>query len=241
MADETIKAAITDVSYEDHYNDDGIKTRKYTFKIDGKKLTCHIHRLEHLSEGDTMIVKVRKENNAYVMVAGLHTARGYKWGKISELKTLKGEADNFSFMRGKIIEKRKSNPGAVNLSRTNFTIVLENGNFYVSGYIGVKLKRDDEVSAVIEDQFAIIVYNETTGKKYGVKGPYYLVFIFLFICFNILMYYLISTGNKVVVNPKGVTLVFDFFFAFFGIPQYIVYRRSNAARRFIATKMAGKG
>ncbi len=237
MSENIIKGPISDVSYKTAYDDDGIEHRSYNFTLDGKKFTCRLPKLEHLSEGEVMIIEYKKKDNAYEMVSGLHTLRNYKWGNTSALKSYKNEADIYTFVEGKIIEKRKldmvSTPVGKERQPANFTIVLERVNFTVPNHVGIKLKKNEEIGAVLTEDFASIVYNKTNKKYHGVKYPYFIVFILAAIALPLTIFYLQSIGNNMFVKPKATIIVLDSFFLFFALINFVGYRSSNAAKRFL--------
>lgn len=238
MSENIIKGSISNVDYKNAFDDDGIEYRNYNFTLDGKKFNCKVPRLEHLTAGEIMIVEYKKTDKGYEMVSGLHTARNYKWGNVSTLKAHKNEADDLKFVEGKIIEKqlmRKVMSSSDNNTqiKSNYNLVLENTNFYVPGYIGEKLKRDDHVSAVLFENFASLVYNKTTNKWYGIKYPYFILFIAMAVGLTATIYYLQSIGNTLFVKPKITAIVLDIFFLLAALINFFSYRASNAAKRFL--------
>lgn len=234
-----IKGPISDADYKKAFDDDGIEFRNYNFTLDGKKFNCRVPRLEHLTDGDIMIVEYKKNGNTYEMVSGLHTARNYKWGKVSKLKAYKHEADDLNIVEGKIIEKQmmrkvQSSTGNDLETKSNYNIVIENANFYVPGYIGEKLKRDDLVSAVVSENFAVIVYNKTSNKWYGVKFPYFIFFIAMAVALPIIYYYFQSIGSTLFARAKPGIIIFDILLLFFALPNLSSYRISTAAKRLLS-------
>ncbi|MBA2613492.1 MAG: hypothetical protein H0U95_16115 [Bacteroidetes bacterium] len=238
MSENIIKGPISNTHYKKAFDEDGIEYKSYDFTLDGKKFNCKVPRLEHLSDGEIMIVEYKKTDNAYEMVSGLHIDRNYKWGNASALKAHKNEADGLNIVEGKIIEKQvmrkvRSSSDNNTTTKSNFNIVLENTNFTVPGYIGEKLKRDDLVTAVVSENYASIIYNRTTHKCYGVKYPYYIAFILAAIVLPLVIFYLQSISNHTFVRPTAFIVVFDVFFAFAALINFISYRQSNIIKRFL--------
>jgi len=238
MANKIVKGPVSNVSNEEFYDDNGIKHKKYKFKVEGKHVTLTAHRSEYISDGDIIIVEL---NNNYDVVAGLLPLRNYKWGKTSKLKAHKNENDNFKFAEGKIIEKRKldmiSTPVGKDRQPANFTIVFEDLSFTVPNHIGTKLKAGDVINVALVDGFASVIYDKNKNKWYGVQYPYYIIFILAAIALPLTIFYLQSIGNNMFVRPKATIIVLDSFFIFFGLINFFSCRHSNIAKRFLQEKM----
>lgn len=238
MANKIVKGPVSKVESEDLYDDDGIKYKKYKFKVEGKHVTLKVHKSEYITDGDLIIVEL---NDNYDAVAGLLPLRNYKWGKTSALKAYKSENDIFKFAEGKIIEKRKldmvSTPSDRYRKPANFTIVFEDINFTVPNHIGKRLKAGDVINVALVDDFASVIYDKNKNKWYGVQYPYYIIFILAAIALPLTIFYLRSIGNNLFVRPKATIIVLDSFFIFFGLINFSSCRHSSIAKRFLQEKM----
>lgn len=217
MADTIVRGKIQDYNRSDVFDDDGNKLIRYQLKVNNKMFTVSLPaKTDVYFETGLDVVLLVNESN--VAVAGLSPKKGFKWGNASVLKNEVKERDNFEFVQGFVIEKRResfnvnkgtSSSAYLSNSRTivNHTIVLKEKTFRVTDLIGKEIGPNTEIAALLRNDIAYIVKDKTNNKVHGKPGNGFVLASVLLVVFNIAMIYAFLAGKQAMFTSYNRVLV----------------------------------
>jgi hypothetical protein len=244
MASTILKGKISAANHVVKYDDEGIEYFLYTITIDKKKYTSKTPRGLYLSSDSPIVFEVEND----IILAGYCPREDYSWGKnVRRLKKQVDPTEMYTFVHGRMIEKRKETFRSVNQSdvdpslfktTTTFTVVLENAQFRVSEEDGKKIKADDELAVVLVENSAVLMKNLKTGKYIGWNTPYFMIGLFIFlIAMNVSINYAEQHHPGLLINPSSVYWVLNIVFGFIFLVNVFSFFGTRHAKRFMLEQL----
>jgi hypothetical protein len=244
MASTIIKGKITDANHLVKYDDEGLEYFLYTIFIDKKKYTSKTPKGIYLSRESAIVCEIEND----IILAGYCPKEDYSWGKnVRQLKKKVGPTESYTFVHGRMIEKRKETFRSINQSdvdpglfktTTTFTVVLDNAQFRASEEDGKKIKAGDELAVVLFENAAVLMKNLNTGKYIGWKTPSFMIGLFIFlIAINLSIYYAELEHPGLLVNPSMVYWVLNIVFGFILVVNISTFFGTRHAKRFMLEQL----
>ncbi|MBK9591626.1 MAG: hypothetical protein IPO32_08980 [Crocinitomicaceae bacterium] len=244
MGSTILKGKISAADHAVKYDDEGIEYFLYTITIDKKKYTSKTPRGLYLSSDSPIVCEVENDT----ILAGYCPIQNHSWGKnVRRLKKQVDPTELYTFVHGKMIEKRKETFRSVNQSdvdpspfktTTTFTVVLENAQFRASEEDGKKIKADDELAVVLFENGAVLMKNLKTGKFIGWNTPYFMIGLIIFLmAINVSIYYAQQKHPGLLIDPTTTYWVLNIVFGFILVSNIFSFFGTRHAKRFMLEQL----
>lgn len=246
MAEKIIRGIIHSCEATTRYDDDGNAYKDYSFSISHQKFSAKTADDFYLANGMEVILGL-KEGSSSEVASGYCVKQGTKWGSNpNALKQGLSPADAFTFMQGRVSEKRKRVEKTYDnrewySNRVGYDVYLGDKDFHAAYHFGEHLKPGMEIAVVLLDKDAVLVMDKGTGKMRGADKPYFLLLILMLLAFNATMLYLYLSHQTERLNFKMVLIVLNVFLVLFTALSIVTYRKSRQARAFLRSNLDDSG